>query len=170
MIEHVNKVEIVNSQTKIIIAKSGSSQDTTAVTVLNAGARGPIGPPGISGPRVEFTVIAGFDIGGHRLVVPRTIAVASVRYAQNTVLLHLGKPIWLTLNAASVGDVLTVVSHGIVEEPTWNWDVGPIFLGDSGLLTQIPPTDPPAVFQCQVGYAVTQTSMFVARTSSVALI
>ncbi len=126
------------------------------------------GPAGLAGPRLEFPVIAGFDISGHRIVVPRVI-LDTVRYADTMHSDHLQRPMWLTLNAALANDTLNVVAEGIVEEPSWNWSEGPIFLGHDGMLTQATPIYPDATFSIKVAYTVSPTKIYFHKMLGLAL-
>lgn len=123
------------------------------VVALAPGSQGPPGPSGGSLVRV-----AGVNLSGHRLVVPRSDG--EVIYADNATVAHTSLPIWLTLGAALAGGSVTVVALGEVIEPTWAWTPeGSIYLGANGVLTQTVPSSP-ARFIEQVAVAETPTSIY----------
>lgn len=121
-----------------------------------------------SGERVEFTVIAGFDVQAFRIVVPR-VQEPNVRQAETTYLPHANRPLWLALHAALAGESLRVVSVGKVVNSGWNWIMAPIYVTDSGQLTQTPPEYPEALWTAQIGYPVDPDSLFIQQSSAVTL-
>lgn len=140
------------------------------VVVQDVGAQGPPGPDsGGAAERVEFSVEAGFDIPAFHVVVPRMVE-GTVRLADNSVMSHIDRPMWLALTGALDGESLFVLSYGLIEHLAWAWVQGPIYLGEDGELTQTAPTAPGAMFSAQLGYAVGATCMFYERTAPVLLI
>jgi hypothetical protein len=120
------------------------------------GSVGPIGPRGLAGGSA-ITVTAGQDVGGHRAVVLN--ASDQALYADQTNPHHVNRLVGVTTGAASAGGSVSIVSHGNMVEPTWNWTVdSPVFLGANGLLTQTPPI---SGFLQIVGMAVSPTTLFV---------
>ena len=104
-----------------------------------------------------MTAPAGEAIGGHRAVV--LAASGSAFYADNTNPDHFFRFDGITLNAAAIGDPLSIVQTGIVTEPTWAWTTyGAIYLSTTGLLTQTPPA---TGFMQVIGVALSATSIFV---------
>lgn len=79
---------------------------------------------------------AAADLGGHRVVcaVPGGVNLASSDDMNNA-----AAAVGLTIAAASAGDPVPVVTHGHVVEPSWSFEIGPVYLGLAGLLTQDPP-------------------------------
>lgn len=121
-----------------------------------------VGGPGGSGTseRVEFTVVAGFDLQAFRLVVPR-IQAPNVRQADPNYLPHANRPLWLTLHAALAGEPVHVVSTGKVVNSSWNWIMGPIYLGLDGTITQTPPEPPDVLWTVQIGFPVDPDSLYL---------
>lgn len=134
------------------------------------GIPGRPGPPGADGisERVEFTVVAGFDLQAFRLVVPRVLA-PNVRHALPNFLPHANRPLWLTLHAALAGEDVMVVSMGKIVNMAWDWVQGPIYLGLDGMLTQVTPTYPEVLFAVQIGYPVGPDSLFLEKSPAVVL-
>lgn len=140
------------------------------------GNSGPQGIPGVQGTpgaslggsnRIEFIVTAGFNISGHRLVVPRMLD-DSVRYADNTVSEELSKPIWLTNNSSLAGEQLVVISNGPVTDSSWDWNTGSLYLGENGYITQIVPVSP-AKYLIQVGYVINPQTIYINRSHTIIL-
>lgn len=132
---------------------------------------GPPGPQGLPGDaqaisQVITTGTAAGNLSGHRAVTQRVDG--TFEPASNTNPAHLSAPVWITTGAASSGAPVTAVAYGLIEEPSWAWTPGPIFLGVGGALTQTPPTAP-AVFLAQIGTATGPTTVFVSRNPSVTL-
>jgi hypothetical protein len=104
-------------------------------------------------------LIAAVPISGHVVVatdengqaVPASNLIASNAYAIAGV----------TMGAAVLGAPTTVRYAGELTEPTWNWIPNlPLFLGESGSLTQVAPTAP-AVVSLVLGYAITPTQILI---------
>lgn len=139
-------------------AAPGKTTGTVQVIYL-PGNEGPPGPAGGS----SVTLVAGATLSGHRVVTKASNGTAV--YADN---LTVGaEPLWLTLGAALSGADVDAQSSGVVDEPSWSWTPGPIYLGSNGLLTQTLPGAP--AFLCQVGYATSPTSIVLDRQPSIQL-
>jgi hypothetical protein len=94
--------------------------------------------------------------------------VGLMDYASADDLAGLWMPLGVTTGAWAAGVEATAQLAGIITEPSWNWVVGqPIWLGDSGLLTQTLPGD--ALFQRQVAEVLSPTSIFVVVSAGVIL-
>jgi len=139
--------------------------DATQVTApISVGQRGVAGVDGLPGG-VVIQCTAGEALGGHRGVVLN--AVAEAVYASNAVPAHLHKVLGLTTGAAILGATATVQTGGEMVEPTWAWTLdAPIFLGTSGLLTQVEPT---TGFSLVVAFPVTATKIFIKLREPLAL-
>lgn len=107
------------------------------VTVSEVGL---VGPPGTGSGGITSPdgLTAGHILSGHRLVVPSS--GDSVIYADHDNLSDLACPVWLTLGAAVEDAPVDLAVYGAVTEGSWAWTLGPIYVGDGGLLVQTPPT------------------------------
>ena len=132
------------------------------------GQQGEPGLPGDVAGQIQMQRPAAVNLSGHRLVTE--LPDGSVTYASNDNLAHRHAPLWLTLGATMAGGDATVLVYGQVVEPSWNWTPGPLYLGAGGLLTQIPPTAPDALFLVQIGFATGPTTAFIDRLFSVTLL
>ena len=83
------------------------------------------------------TYTAASVIGGHRVV--RLLPDGSVDLASCADPDCLGSVIGITTQAADVGAQVAVAVGGEVDEPSWSWQPGPIYLGEEGALTQVAP-------------------------------
>lgn len=128
-----------------------------------AGPAGPPGPPGASDSRITRT--AAEALSGHRVVTADVDG--RLIYASNDDSAHLAAPLWVTTGAALAGDPAEAQMFGPLDELTWNWTPGPVYLGQNGVLTQTVPAAPAALFLAQVGFATSATSVFVDRFPSV---
>jgi hypothetical protein len=128
------------------------------------------GPPGV-GTISEYVALNGtaaVALGGQRAVYRR--ADGLIDYASNDNPAHMNVPIWVTTGAVVGGATVTMVTVGEIEEPSWSWTAGPIFLGVNGVLTQTLPAEPTNDFLAIVGTASTPTRMYVNRQPSIDLI
>ncbi|KAB7788066.1 hypothetical protein [Methylorubrum populi] len=101
-------------------------------------------------------VIADEDLGGHRVV--RISGAGRAAYASCADAEHAEFVIGMTRTAIASGARGLVSTQGVVEEPSWAWELGPLFLGLSGLLTPNPPT---SGFVLRVATVVTPTRIML---------
>lgn len=129
----------------------------TPELVLEIGTilRGPPGPPGTA-TYVSIKMVAATNISIHKAVIPD--GTGGVVYADQSILSQTGKTMGISLNSALTGADVDVIVSGEVDEPTWNWTPGEVYLGVSGGLTQTPPTS--GILQV-VGVALTATRLSV---------
>lgn len=98
-----------------------------------------IGPSGRDGEdgATAFAAIAAVALSGHRAV---KAVDAGVDYPSSAVAADGDLIVGITTHAADALGEVKVQAGGAIEEPSWNWSIGPIFAGDSGTLTQTPPS------------------------------
>lgn len=97
-------------------------------------------------------------MSGHR-VVRADGMYGRVRLADNRNIEDSLAVMGISCNAASPSDKATIQYYGELIEPSWNWVANaPIYCGQEGQLTQIPPTHG---FILIVGIAVSTTSMMI---------
>lgn len=128
------------------------------------GPRGLKGEPGVNTALIE-NVTAGENVSGHRVVYKLS---DEVFYADKDTPLTLKTILGVTSGAVVAGDVATVVTAGLITEPSWSWNFPAlIFLGETGQLTQTPPVSGNRVI---VGSASSETTMQVRIRESIILI
>ena len=115
-------------------------------------AQGPPGPPGGS----TTSRLASVSLSGHRAVISTGAGAA---YASADVLEHSRLILGVTTGAAAQGSPVTIQVTDEIEEGSWSWEPGPVFLGLSGQLVQPAPTG--VAFVRQVGVALTATRLLV---------
>ena len=152
-----------------VVPAASASGGTVQLVTGPTGPPGDAGPEGPTGPAGSLTVTftAGAALSGHRMVTRSSDD--SVVYADNSDPNHLAAPLWMTLGAASDGAAIECLAGGVVDEPSWSWTPGPLYLGATGHLTQTPPTASGAVFLTQIGYATSATSIVLDRQPSIRL-
>ena len=131
----------------------------TAAEVIEVALQGPPGPPGAAGLSggAGMTAIAGEALGGHRAVV--LDAAGAAFYADRATPAHFGRVAGITTGAAIIGASVSLARTGVLTEPSWAWTANaPVFLGLTGLLTQIVPA---TGFLQVVGVALSATTLFV---------
>lgn len=125
----------------------------SSATTTSGGGEG----PATSAQTVINEYEAAETFGGHRIV--RSNDDATVSLADKDDADDADKVLGISTNAVNVGDTVTIISYGPLEEPSWAWDMAKLlFLGDTGIIVQ----DPPATgFSIQVGFPLSPTSIFV---------
>ena len=137
-----------------------SNEEVTVI--ITEGQQGPQGIKGDSGASgaVGVTRLAAIALGGHRLVM--NAIDGRLIYASNDVEQSAYTILGITLGAAVVNASVDVQGFGLVTEPTWTWvPNAPIYLGTNGLMTQIVPSAPTALFSLVVGFAISATAIFL---------
>lgn len=104
----------------------------------------------------NLTFIAGQNLSALRAVTSNALGQAV--YASNATLAD-AQVIGVTYTAANTGSQVTVISSGLFTDPSWNWVKGPVFLGTSGMLTQVAPTG--GAILVYVGRALTTTQLLI---------
>lgn len=105
--------------------------------VVMAGEQGPPGPPGpTGGSALQRT--AGETLSALRAVYELDGLVRALDYRDAT---HIDLLLGLSLTAAPEGGPVNVQRSGVLEDSSWNWLPGRIYLGANGSLTQAPPAD-----------------------------
>lgn len=136
------------------------------VAIEAAGIRGPVGPQGPkgdSGTGVVPTIVmpAGEQIFAHRAVK----AVAGVIFlADPTQSLDGTEIAGVALNAAAIGEDVTVQTNGPLSDPAFTFSAGLVWCGLGGILTQTEPT-PGAGFAwlAGIGVATSATDIVINR-------
>lgn len=104
-----------------------------------------------------ITKVAGQILSANKMVVHND--VGKMIYADKDTLSHIFKVYGLTTSSAVVDGNVSIITSGDYSNNTWSWDLTkPIFLSNSGELTQTAPT---TGFSIIVGYPVTTTKMFI---------
>ena len=74
----------------------------------------------------------------------------------NTDALHVDQLVGVSLTSGSTSELINVQLVGIVEDSNWSWNLGRVYLGALGALTQNPPA---SGFLVLLGYAVSPTRL-----------
>ena len=124
-------IEVPPDNTQVVVEPS------SPIVVEAPAAQGPMGPPGPSPANPYQTYTAGEDIVGRRFVrVENGVAL----YATHTDTLLYGRVVGISVTSAVNGTDVTVLLSGFMDEPTWTWTPGLIWVGANGALVQTPPT------------------------------
>jgi hypothetical protein len=121
------------------------------VVAQGVGAQGRPGRDGGSDIQRE----AGENLGGHVVVFVDTENRA---FRASPATAEEFRPVGMTVGATMLGDTALIRVLGEITEPSWSWDVGPVFLGANGVPTQAPPASG-AVFQIGVASGPTRISL-----------
>lgn len=134
-----------------------------ASRIITVGQQGPPGPPGagvLTGQLLRAFVAAS-PLSALRMV--RVGADARIGYADP---LSGPDPVGLLLQAVEEGGSGEVLMFGWVEDASWTWSPGPLFLGAEGAVTQAVPE---AGTLREVGRAYTPTRILVDIQAPIAL-
>jgi hypothetical protein len=130
------------SDTHTVIIRQGTpaavvlrEREKPVVIFRGANLLGGSASGGGSGDNI-FTHEAGENLGGHRAVY---IAGDGKAYLADHSTAHELQPVGVTVGSASVGFIAQIQSEGELQEPSWAWSNGPVYLGVNGLLTQVAP-------------------------------
>lgn len=119
-----------------------------------------VSPSSLVGGRVSLRSYG--PVSAHRAMA--VLDSGELQYAQ---LSAPEKYVGLSLNAvAGAGELVVVQFRDVVEELSWNWMVGPVFLGVNGILTQTPPTSGCVM---EIGSAISATKILLERESPIFL-
>ncbi len=129
----------------------------TAAVVVAPGTQGPAGPAGAPGPAGGSAVqrIAGEQLSALRLAYELD---GVVRYLDAHDAEHIDLAAGITLTAAGQGELINLQLSGPLDDSTWSWAPGPVWLGAEGTLTQSPPVEG---FLLYVGAAVSLTRIII---------
>lgn len=107
---------------------------------VTVGEQGPAGRQGIPGPAggSAFERIAGQIISALRAVYELDGQVFYLDYRDAA---HINLLLGITLTAAHALDPVNVQGSGVLDDDSWNWAPGPVWLGPAGTITQTPPAD-----------------------------
>ena len=97
-------------------------------------------PPGtiVNSDSLQFKYTSTGPVSAPRVVYA---AVGGPALADKDTVSHQDKLLGVTItSAAGSGEEVTVVTEGKIDDPSFSFTPGPIWLGNSGLLTQTKPT------------------------------
>jgi hypothetical protein len=99
-------------------------------------------------------------IGGNRVLAAASSSACG--YADNTNPSNFGRVIGLSTSAAPDGAQVSYKSTGEMTNSGWTFPPGAdLFAGINGMLTEIPPSKPAAVFSQRVAIAVTSNTISI---------
>lgn len=168
--ERITEIELATVATVERITQGDGSISTETVyrvEVISAAPQGPPGIQGIPGPAgtAGLVVVAGEALGGHRAVVQD--ADGRAFYADRSDPTHIGRIAGITTGAAAVGTSVSLLALGRMEEAGWSWTpFAPVYLGSTGVLTQIKPV---VGHQQVLGVALSATTVFIRLREPLAL-
>lgn len=121
--------------------------------VVAAGTQGPPGRQGAPGPAggSAFLRDAGETLSALRVVYELAGQVFVLDAGDAA---HIDLLLGVTLTAAETGASINVQRSGAIDDASWSWQPGRVWLGAAGALTQTPPVDGFAVL---IGAAVSAT-------------
>lgn len=128
------------------------------VVIIHGGVQGLAGPAGTPGG-AGLQMLAAVNLGGHRVVCAGS---TGLEYADWNLAETALRVAGITTGAANAGTEASVQNAGEVTEPSWNWDpTKPVYLGPSGVLTQVEPDTANAAFSLVVGFPTNPKTLFI---------
>lgn len=120
-------------------------------------AAGTSGPGGDNPENTSVNMIAGENISPFRVVYIQT-ASGKVFHADNANMSERDKIIGINSAATAINDLASIYITGTVTNPAWTFDPGPVYVGSSGVMTQIEPTNGYVV---KMGIALSSTKVLI---------
>lgn len=134
--------------------------------LVTQGEQGPPGPPGIPGPAggSAFQRVAGQTLSAlHVVYEAGDGTVFRLDPSDDD---HIDRLLGVTITAADEGAPINVQRSGQLDDASWSWTPGRVWLGQSGALTQTPPADG---FDVLIGTAVSATRLILNIQDPIAL-
>lgn len=103
----------------------------------------------------DYAATAGESIGSYKLV---RIALGTVYLADKDNVAFVQNTLGLTTAVSTTGNPVTIQTGGEITNVGWSWVAGNVFMGDSGELTQTPPT---VGILHKIGTVLTATSILI---------
>lgn len=154
-------VVVVTENSNLVVSEPtenpvvSGEKETMVVVAGQSGPPGPRGPAGIAGTQFERSTSG--PMSALRIVWEDADGLVHVLDKDDGD--HIGLIAGLTITATGTAGAVTVQRAGPVDDDAWAWVAsGPIWLGDSGIPTQTPPT---AGYDVQIGYAVSPTRIYL---------
>lgn len=135
------------------------------VLVVTVGEQGPPGRQGIPGPAGGSSLqrLAGESLSALRAVYELDGHVCLLDYRDTD---HIDLLLGITLTAAPAGEPVNVQRSGVIDDASWSWAPGRVWLGIDGRLTQAPPADG---FDVLIGAAMSTTRITLNLTDPIEL-
>lgn len=114
--------------------------------------------------KIISSEIAAKVLSGHRVLMKSSSG--QMFLADKDTPEHMHKISGVGINSASAGSTVQVQSFGELVEPTWNWGDGPVYLGNTGQLTQTAPT---TGFLISIGTAIAPTVLRIQLGAPISL-
>lgn len=129
----------------------GRSSGAFTIMAGQRGAQGRRGADGSAGGQT-LTRMAGQEVSALRGVYESQERAYLIDPASDTSLQLLG----VALTAGAFGDDITIQAMGVIDDASWSWTEGLVFVGQDGVLTQIAPT---TGWELVVGFASSSTRL-----------
>lgn len=126
--------------------------------VVESVEQGLPGPPGPIGPAGGIAVSRNTDGPLSALLIVWEDTDGTVRPLDRSDGDHIDLLCGLTLTATGSAGMVNVQRSGTVDDSSWSWTPGRVYLGANGTLTQTPPVDG---FSVLVGVAVSPTRLIL---------
>lgn len=153
-------IEVIQPVLQVIEVTQPQKPTIVEIDAGRQGVAGPAGKDAVPSELIEQIYIKlkiTNPISGHRVIctdsagVPINCDAATVSHANMAIGISVGA-------ATELGDEIAIQRAGMLVEPSWDFRVGPVYIGINGSLTQ---TLDGCSFIQQIGVAITPTSVIV---------
>lgn len=104
---------------------------------------------------ISFEIVSVGALSAARVLA---VAVGGTQLADKDTLAQQDKILGITITSASVaGEAVTVLGEGYSYDPSYSFTEGPVWLGNSGVLTQVKPITGILI---QLGVAISATELY----------
>lgn len=106
---------------------------------------------------------AGEVLSALRVVYEQAGQVFALDYRDDD---HIDLALGITLTAAGAGEPINIQRFGTLDDASWSWSLGRVYLGADGGMTQVPPDDG---YQVLIGAAVGPNRLTINFTDPIEL-
>lgn len=129
-------------------------QEVVRLEIVEVAIQGPPGPPGPAGGS-SVQRQAGTTVSALLVVYENANVVWPLDYQDEQNIFEI---LGVSLTAADAGQNLNIQRSGVINDNSWNWQVGRVYLGANGTLTQTPKEDG---FSVLIGTAVSPNRLLL---------
>jgi hypothetical protein len=162
------EVSVVTEQNESVVKSIDLSS-----SIISTGIQGPVGPQGIQGPKgdpgtgstVDMQLPTNSIISGWKVI--RADVNGFAEYASSSNISHADTVLGISTHSVTDNSLLNIRCAGYMEDSSWNWNIGKIFLGVNGTIQQSLPSNG---FILQLGNAVSPTKININIKTSIIII
>ena len=130
--------------------------------VIDLAGAGPQGPAGPAGPEGAIPSLFEVEAGETISALQPVVLLNNIAFvADCTDPAHQDKLYCVALTGADIGEPVSLITYGSLEDSSWNWTSSSIFIGER-VLTSSPPE---SLFVQRIASVISPTQIFIASSS-----